>query len=143
MGSTFIKIYFVFAVFFSLWLYRYSINVVYYWLLTFVTVMFLIAIPLLIDGLQKDPWVDKMKRLFLVAVVILFISLGFLYSFISGLDERFCYSFLSENVITKQVSNYCHFPPWYTKILRRTNFTRNLPSKLPDYAGFQGDIDVK
>jgi hypothetical protein len=143
MGSHFIKIYFIFAIFFSLWLYRYSVNVVYYWILVLVTVMFLMGISLLMDGLQKAPWVDKMKRLFIVAFIILFISLGFLYSFVSGLDERFCYNLLAQNTITRRVNNYCNFPPWYTKILRRTNFTRNLPTKLPDYAGFQGDVNIK
>jgi hypothetical protein len=140
MGSIFIKIYSVFAIIFSLWLHKYSVNVVYYWILVFVTGMFLMGIPLLIEGLQKAPWVNKLKRLFIVAFIILFVSLGFLYSFVSGLDERFCYNFLAQNVITKRVSNYCNFPPWYTKILRRTNFTRNLPSRLPDYAGFQGSV---
>lgn len=144
MKLNFIKIYFLFSVFFSFWLYRYSVNVIYYIILVAVTLMFLMGIPLLIEGIQAAPWVDRAKRLFLVLVIILFISLGFLYSFVSGLDERFCYNFLAQNIITKQVTNYCNFPPWYARILRRTNFTRNLPEKLPDYAGFQdGSIKIK
>ena len=140
MNSIFTKIYFIFSILFSLWLFRYSVNVVYYWIFVVVSIMFLMGVPLLVDGIQRAPWVDKIKRLFIVICIVFFISLGFLYSFVSGLDERFCYNLLAQNIITRQTMNYCNFPPWYTKVLRRTNFTRNLPSSLPDYLGFQGNI---